>query len=121
LTILAVSLLVSILLLTGLIAWLVLQLKQAGKESLNLAERALELMKAASVEEHVRAQIIRGREGLYQKQLEDALAAERLKGRQPKDDVGPELIEVIDDNGKTREVDFSKLEAIGPDDLLNLS
>jgi hypothetical protein len=117
-TILAVSLLVSILALSLLIGWLIVQLRLASKQALDMAKDAMALMKAASVEEHTRAQIMKERDAMYRKQLEDALATEQEKKSKPAPK--EEIVEIIDDVGHARQVDFSRLEAIGPDDILDL-
>ena len=109
----------AILVMSGLVVWLTMQLRAGYKDVLATVIQAMEMVKASSIEEHVAAQALKGREALYQRQLEDELA--RVTKTKPPAPAEPEQIEVIDDKGTARLIDYSKLEALGPDDISNLS
>jgi hypothetical protein len=118
-TLLFVAILVAIVALVGLVAWLVVQLKRSASEAISVAVKGMELLKASSLEQVAQVEAIRGREQLYQRQLEDAVAGKQIP--LPAASTEPEMVEIVDDTGRARTIDMRKLQAIGPDDVMDFS
>jgi hypothetical protein len=96
--------------LLGLIGYLVHRISTEPVRLMAMATKAMELLKAANLEEQARVDVLRDREVLYRKQLEDALVEERVVKTQPKQE---EYLE-LEDGGR---IHMSQLEPITASDL----